>query len=248
MKKLLTAILALILMFSVIPGGNIEAASSINKQAGKVYADILERYIEVYKAKQNNYEYYSISKSSDDDLAVGYASEIGDFNIVSEFMMEAQTGGLIYRIMDWNKDGTPELFIANPKGKIYAAFTYNQGNAVYLMSSFQTTNCVLCKDGIIGRWVEGGAGGNVWIDKISKNKLKHVVELGSYYEGKMFYTQTKNGKTTNISETKYTKLSKKYCKPLKVKFYKADNKAVKNIRNGKFAYSNQKSWKIKGTV
>lgn len=247
MKKLIATILILILIFSVIPAGNTEAAS-IKKQAGQAYADVLERYIEAYRAKKNNFEYYSISKSSDDDLVIGYTNDIGDFNVISEFMMEAQSGGLIYRIMDWNKDGTPELFIASPKGKIYAAFTYDGNDAVYLMSSFQTTNCVLCKDGIIGRWVEGGAGGNVWIDKISKNKLKHVVELGSYYEGKMFYTQTKNGKTTNISEAKYTKLSKKYCKPLKVKSYKSDNKAVKNIRNGKFTYSSQKSWKIKGTV
>lgn len=252
-KKLLATLLTFLLIFSIIPYENVEAAS-INKEAGAAYAKVIDRYLEVYKAVKKGYQYYDISLSSDDTLVDGYYYDMpGDiYNVVHEFMtMAAKSDTIVYRIFDFNKDGTPELFLANSKGKIYQAFTYKNGKAVFLMGAFFGNNkCVLCKNGIIERQIEGGAGGNVWIDKISKNKeLESVVSLGTYHDGnKMHYTQNKNGNVIELSKTKYNNLIKKYCKPIKLKFYKADNKAVKNIKNGKFTYKNQKSWSIKGKI
>lgn len=252
MKKITVAVLTFMLLFSVIPCENVEAAN-VNKEAGMAYAKIIARYLQVHRAAKKGYKYFDISLSSDYTLVDGYYYDrVGDiYNVVDEFMyMADKSDTIVYRIFDFNKDGTPELFLANSKGKIYQAFTYKNGKAVFLMGAFfGDDECILCKNGIIERKIEGGDGGNVWIDRISKNKeLKRVVTVSTYHEGKLHYQQTKNGETIEISKTKYNNLIKKYCKPVKLKFYKADSKAVKNIKRGKFAYKNQKAWSIKGKI
>ena len=144
---------------------------------------------------------------------------------------------------EWHKDGTPELFIADPNGKIHAAFTFGKENAIYLFSSFQLHKCVLNKNGIIEQHVEGGSQGNIWFDKLLPNKtLKRIMDLWAYQEENPHYMYNKNGTDIEITEKKYKKFSKKYHNPLKLKFYQADAKATKNIKKGKFSYKNQKSW------
>lgn len=243
-KKYILLILFAAVSILIIPYRKINAAQNTNKQAGKVYAKIITRYMEAQKALQNGYEYSDIEKESDNRIAARYVSEIGDFNLISEFMYEMKGDVLLYRIMDFNKDGTPELFIADPNGKIYAAFTFDKRNAICLFSGLKVHKCVLNKNGIIERHVEGGSQGNIWFDKLLPNKtLRRIMDLWAYQEEKPHYMYNKNGTDTEISETKYKKLSKKYHNPLKLKFYQADTKAIKNIKKGKFSYKNQKFWK-----
>ena len=241
-KYILLSLFAAAVML-IIPCRTIHAAQSTNKQAGKVYAKIIERYMEAQRALQNHYEYSDIEKESDNRMAAGYVNELGDFNLISEFMYEMKEDTLLYRIMDFNKDGTPELFIADPNGKIHAAFTFGKGNAIYLFSSFHLHECVLNKNGIIERHVEGGSQGNIWFDKLLPNKtLKRIMDLWAYQEENPHYMYNKNGTDIEITKKKYKKFSKKYHNPLKLKFYQADAKATKNIKKGKFSYKNQKSW------
>ena len=57
--------------------------------------------MEAQRALQNHYEYSDIEKESDNRMAAGYVSELGDFNLISEFMYEMKEDTLLYRIMDF---------------------------------------------------------------------------------------------------------------------------------------------------
>lgn len=236
MKKLLSLIISAVLIFSVFPNMNVEAANT-NKEAGKAYADIIQNYLTAAE--------------------LGADAEVSD-KINPEFLGGLYySSGTMYRIMDYNNDGVPELFVGLKSsgfdsGTIYDVYTFYKGKAVQLMTDigYRAGSCILCKNGIIKDiWADGATHSGVKFHKLPKNKnrLKTAIELevlGDGY-GEAAYTKIVNGKTTKISEKQYIKLYQKYDRPIKTTFYKADSKAISNIRNGSFTYQNQKNWKIK---
>lgn len=241
MKKIITIVLSAILMVLIFPCGNVEA-ESIKKQAGKSYAKIIQSYLKVYNlAKENSYDY-------------------ADDNVVNLEFVEAvgYSKGVIYRISDYNKDGTPELFIGlrttNSSGMIYDVYTFDKGKAVQIMNGigYRGGTCIFCKDNIIkDMWSDSAVRSGVIFHKMPRNmkKLTDVISLEYsvvYDTGEVICTKNVNGKITKISESEYNKSYKKYDKPVKMTFYKADSKALKTIKKGVFTYYNQKKWKIGG--
>lgn len=59
------------------------------------------------------------------------------------------------------------------------------------------------------------------------------------------YTKQVHGKKVKISREQFARLYKKYDKPIKVTFYKADGRAVSNMKKGVFTYPGQKKWRGK---
>lgn len=237
MKKLILLILSAVLIFSGIPCMDVEAAD-INKQAGKAYADIIQNYLEVFESIKN-----------DPDNA-----DWGNSNINPEFGGASHYSwneAAIYRIMDYNSDGIPELFIGLDSGTIYDVYTFYNGKAVQLMEDigYRAGTCILCKNGIIkDMWSGSAFNSGVKFHKLKKNKLSTVIELeyDSFSTTKpTIYTKKVNGKTTNINQNQYKRLYKKYDKPIEVTFYKVNSKAIRNIRKGTFTYKNQKKWNLK---
>lgn len=241
MKKMITICLTIILTLCVFPCDCVMAAS-IKVKAGKEYAKIIQTYLNAYSlASQNRYNDY-------DSI---------DYGVVNaEFVASAQsnTDGAIYRIMDYNKDGTPELFIglnvSNSDYNIYDVYTLKNRKAVHLMEGigYRAGTCIFCKNRIIKDYWFGSFDRNgVIFHKMSpkKKKLDDLISLtydGS--NGRDTYTKTVNNKTSKITKSKYENLIKKYDKPISMMFYKADIKAVKKIRKGKFTYSNQEKWRL----
>lgn len=227
MKKILTIILSLVLLCSVLPAENAEA-TSINKQAGKAYAEIIKKHMEVF---------YDGKRYDDiNDLFV-YGPDGGyDF----------ANNDVTYRITDLNKDGTPELYIGL-SGGIYSVYTFSDGKAVKRKDwqGDRAGTGILCKNGIIKTEFWGSAWtGGMEFYKITKDQtVKNILTLFYDTENDGSYTQVKNGETIEITEAEYDEICKKYDKPIKTTFYKADSKALKNIKQGKFSYKGQKSWK-----
>ena len=107
MKKLLSLIISAVLIFSVFPNMNVEAANT-NKEAGKAYADIIQNYLTAAE--------------------LGADAEVSD-KINPEFLGGLYySSGTMYRIMDYNNDGVPELFVGLKSsgfdsGTIYDVYT-----------------------------------------------------------------------------------------------------------------------------
>lgn len=252
MKKILAVCLALVFMLVAIPMQSVEAADNIKKRAGKVYADIIERYMEAYQIARNG-GFEDRKKDESDQNTYPYKNgewydDVSEgFITASEMYKDAKA---IYRIVDWNKDGTPDLFIGMDvdagtgyKG-VLAAYTFKGNKAVKLMhwGGYRMGTGVLCKDGKIKNYMSCGATcGISSFYKISKTKkLKTVLIEHDYYTNKYFLT--KNGKKQAISEKKFNSLSKKYdseYKSVDVKFYRVDPKALENMRKGIFSYKTQ---------
>lgn len=228
--SILAFIFLLMFVYIIATPRSLEAAS-INKRAGKAYAKIIQKYMDTYKIAQNkafeydaDYNYYYKGKSY---------SDINSEFIYAAYPPYGEGEDVIYRIMDWNKDGTPDLFVGLSHGTIYDVYTFNKGKAVRLMKDigYRTGTCILCEDGIIADFSSGSASaGQEIFHRISENKqLIDIVTLSS-------------------DETEYDQIHRQYYKPIRVKFYKADSKAVRKIKNGTFSYKNQKTYKITGGV
>lgn len=246
MKKLISLILSAVLTFSVIPNMEVKAAS-IKEQAGKAYADIIQNYLDASENKKNNPEYYW--------------SNTPPNTINPEFVRYCDGYNAIYRIMDFNNDGAPELFVGLKDSNtynIYDVYTFYNGKAVRLIKEDigdRMGTCILCKNGIIEDNESGGAYDyDTRFHKLpkNKNKLKEVMKLASegYYDNKdaeykSKYSKTVNGKKSKISKKKCSELYKRYSKRIKVTFYKADRQAISIIREGVFNYPSQKKWKLK---
>lgn len=249
MKKLISLILSAVLTFSVIPNMEVKAAS-IKEQAGKAYADIIQNYLDVFETIKND----------PDNADWGNTHKI----INPEFrgtILYRDIEAAIYRIMDFNNDGTPELFIGLKNSNtynIYDVYTFYNGKAVRLIEEDigdRMGTCILCKNGIIEDNESGGAYDyDTRFHKLpkNKNKLKEVMKLASegYYDNKdaeykSKYSKTVNGKKSKISKKKCSELYKRYSKRIKVTFYKADRQAISSIREGVFNYPSQKKWKLK---
>ncbi len=235
MKKLIALMLSVVFIFSIIPAGNAHAAD-INQQAGQAYADIVQEYLNTFETVKNNPD-YDWEKSPVNT----------EFIIASQYDVNQHT---IYRIMDYNNDGIPELFIGLSGGTIYDVYTFDKGKAVQLMINigYRAGTCILCKNGIIKDMWSGSAFENgVKFHKLqkNKNKLTTIMELtydSSSATGDVICTKKVNGRKAKISTKQYTRLYKKYDKPVSETFYKADSKAVTSIRQGSFTYPDQKKW------
>lgn len=239
MKKLIIIVLSVVWMVLIFPCSNVDA-KSVKEQAGESYAKIIQNYLKAYNlAKKDPYNFEDDSVVNLEFVnAVGYSK------------------GVIYRIADYNKDGFPELFIGlrmtNSKGMIYDVYTFDNGNAVRIMDGigYRGGTCIFCKNNIIkDMWSDSAVHSGVIFHKMPGNmkKLTDVISLeynSDNNTGEIICTKNVNGKITRISETEYHKLYKKYNKPVKITFYKADSKAVKMIKRGKFTYNKQKKWKI----
>ena len=237
MKKLLSLILSAVLIFSVFPSMNVEAANT-NKEAGKAYADILQQYLTAEKLiEELGYDVWNHFENSglEDVTPKFIGMYLGD-----------TCDEVSYCIKDINNDGIPELFISE-----FEICTYYNGKAVHLERDLgERTNSTLCKNGIVEIWGHAAAYCERDFYKLPKNKgkLKIVCNLGYSLNGatnKMTYHYKINGKSKTISEEKYNNLLKKYRKPVKLTFYDADSKAVDNLRNGMVSYPGQKKIIVK---
>lgn len=242
MKKKITVILAIALLFLTIPSRNVEAAVS-KKQVGKAYAKIVQRYMEVYNLVKED-PYFDPAEYD------GYSKVNPEFIAAANYY---EGNRVMYRIMDFNQDGVPELFVglkdAKSYGTIYGAYTFRGGKAAALMANdigYRAGTCILRKRGIIeDRYSDSAFEGGVTFHKIGKNRrLTKVVTLKWDYAGKGVFKKSSKGKTTRISEKKLKQLQKHYGKPKKVIFYRADSRAVERIKEGSFSYSGQKKWNV----
>lgn len=238
MKRIISAFLAIMLACTIFPCGNVKAASD-KKEAGEAYAVIIQKYLDAYEAvKDNNYD------AVDEDVNAEY---LGAFYNKSDVP--------VYRIFDFNGDGSLELFIGvkqdNTYVTIYDVYTFQNGKAVQLMNGigYRAGTCSLRKNGIIAdNWSGSAFESGVIYHKLPKNKTKlsDVVEvqyITNEKTGKMTYKKIVKGKTTTITEAQAKKIEKKYSAKQKVTFYQLTSKAVKNVKQGKLTYSGQKNWK-----
>lgn len=257
MKKIVTTILSLVLLCSITPCQITEAASSINKQAGKAYAEIIKKHMEVNKIAREHPGAFTVEERETGHIGSYVNSDIRYngklYKDINYIFVYGTDGGynfsskrVSYKITDTNKDGVPELYIGL-SGWVYSAYTFRNGKAVKQIDwqGDRAGTGILCKNGIIKTESSGGSSmGGVDFYKVTKNQ-KIETMLSLYYGvNDTPYTQIKNGKTTKISEVEYNRLCNKYDKPAKTTFYKADSKALKNIKQGKFSYKGQKSWKV----
>ncbi len=229
MKKLLSLILSAVLIFSVFPNMDVEAAD-VKIQAMKAYADIVQQYLTAEKLGED-------------------AFNNPKFQDVNPKFIGLNDDETIYCIKDINNDGIPELFMDE-----FDICTYHGGKVVHLGVANdlgERVRYTLCKNGII----EVTQGAAMYDYKVyyklpkNKGKFKEVCYLelgvgGGDHPKVSYYTKVKN-KTKQISEEKYNKLYKKYHKPVKMTFYDADSKAVDNLRNGVVSYPGQKKKIVK---
>lgn len=259
-KRNILSVLAFALMLTVIPFETVEAASSINKRAGKAYAEIIERYMQAFETVKNDpkaveYEtgsnaYYALynGKKMDDFVSFWFIDEVRLKYFNETYTAQLRSRSLAYKITDFNKDGVPELFIGlgSSNGvRIFDLYTFKKGKAVRLKKDLNCRNAwySLCKNNIIEEYFSSGAfTGEAIFHKISKNgKLTNFIVL-SWTQDTDYYTKARNGRTSIISEAEYERIYQKYSKPIKMTFYKADDKAVKSVKSGKFFYKNQKKF------
>lgn len=220
----------------------------------KSYAEIIQRYLKVYKDAYNNPNSFEEKNRGDGNYYFYSSGEWhDDINhwFIYETLLDATMNpysapkNVYYRIMDFNKDGTPELFIG--QGIIYAAYTFSDGKAVYLTGDgYRGGSCNLNKNGIITDSASSSAfEGRTTFHKISKSKKLIDIYMLGYQQDPDYstitYTLTKNGKSTKISEKRYSHLLNKFCDPIEVKFYKANKKAIENVKKGKYTYRGQRT-------
>ena len=151
-KKMGMMLLAFVMMCTCVMGDLTYAqAASVKKQAGKAYAEILNQYLQVNKEVKNNASW------EDDDVSYP--------NVNLEYLVECRHEDTIpvYRIFDYNGDGTPELFIGvkwdQKAATIYDVYTFHKGKAVQLMEGIGWRNgsCRFRKNGIIEDCFNQGA-------------------------------------------------------------------------------------------
>lgn len=264
MKKYVAFVLLTIFFFSAIPSRTAEA-ETVKVQAGKAYAKIVQLYREARQAIEDaagDWERY--------DKIYDYYEKKG----VSMQCLRYCVGDnrLAYRIMDYNGDGSPELFIGSvyrsPEpfiGHVWESasvsiidiYTFHKGKAVRLLEIGERSNiCALYKNGIIGALSSGGASCSITaFYKLPKQggKLKPMLEwevgLTDWNDAvSVVVKKTENGKKSQISQKQGAALIKKYEKPIKVTFYKLDKKAVANMKKGLFTYPNQKKWRYASKI
>lgn len=258
MKKIVTIILSLVLLCSITPCQNTEAASDINRQAGKAYAEIIKKHMEVNKIAREHPGAFTVDEKEDGHIGSYVNSDIHYngklFEDINYIFVYGTDGGydfsnkrVSYKITDTNKDGVPELYIGL-SGWVYSAYTFRNGKAVKQIDwqGDRAGTGILCKNGIIKTESGISSAGEADFYKITKNQTVKIV-LSLNYDtqySQPYYTQRQNGKTMKIDEAEYNRLYAKYDKPIKTTFYKADSKALKNIKQGKFSFKGQKSWKV----
>lgn len=243
MKKIVSIILSTLFIFSAILGTETEAAD-IKKQAGKAYAGILQEYLDAVEIMRGDSPKYDWENSLVN----------GEFALTSVY----DSNITVYRIMDYNRDGAPELFIGSYSSSsgnvwIYDMYTFYKGKAVRLVGDIgnHAGTCVFCKNGILKNVASSGVfRGDTKFQKLPKNKGKlsttlRMIDSTDYDSNVTTYTKKVHGKKAKISREQFIRLYKKYDKPIKVTFYKADSKAVSNIKKGIFTYSGQKKWREK---
>ncbi len=212
----------------------------VHTQAGKAYAKIIKRYLDAYELAQK--DAYDFDKIEDDGINL-------------EFVSAARSSKeMVYRVMDYNQDSTPELFLGlrmqESSGFIYDVYTFDAGKAVQLMEGigYRAGTCSFCKNNIINdSWSNSAAKGGVTFHKMPKDKkelIDFVVLIHDYESGAGVFTKKVNGRVKTIDQAEYDRIYNKYDKPVKITFYKADQKAIKKMKNGKFAYSGQKKWRM----
>lgn len=176
MKKLLSLILSAVLIFSVFPSMNVEAAD-VKKQAMNAYADILQQYLTAEKLGEDAFN----------------NPELKDVNPKFIGLNDDET---IYCIKDINNDGIPELFIGE-----FDICTYHNGKVVHFGADDlgERVCYTLCKNGII----EVAQGAAMYDYKVyyklpkNKGKFKEVryLELGvggGDHSKASYYTKVKN--------------------------------------------------------
>ena len=220
---------------SVVP-----STADKEKNVGNKYSAIIKKYLDAYDyVKKKQYD------KIDSSVNLEYAGGFYDKNCVP-----------VYKIFDFNGDGTKELFVGIKNGKstvtIYDVYTFKNGKTIQLMKDigYRGGYCSLRKDGIIAdNWSGSAFSFGVIYHRLPKNKTKltNVVELRYSVSGKTGKTTCKkivNGKKTSISKAQAKKIEKKYSKKLSVTFYKLTGTAVNSVKQGEFIYSGQKKWKV----
>ena len=110
------AVLTVVFMasFMLVTCNSITTYASTKDDAIKAYSKIMDNYLKAYKeAKKGNYEYdcYEDDINGEFFLAVNYS----------------ESNRPVYRIVDYNKDGIPEMFIGlanDGRIEIYEFYTY----------------------------------------------------------------------------------------------------------------------------
>lgn len=220
--------------------GTTAQAKDENQQAGKAYAKIIQNYLKAYRLARE--DAYDFDKIEDDGINLEFVS-------AARFSKE-----MVYRIMDYNQDGTPELFLGlrmqKSAGCVYDVYTFDAGKPVQLMEGigYRGGTCSFCKNNIINdSWSGSAATGGVIFHKMPKDKKQltdFIVLTHNFEDGVGIYTKKVNGRLKTIDQDEYDRIYQKYDKPVKVTFYQANQKAVKKIKKGKFTYAGQKSWSM----
>lgn len=251
-KRTALSVLAFALMLSAIPFEPVKAASSINKQSGKAYAEIIRRYMQAFETVKNDPKAVEIKEKSGGEYCFYYNGKWMDdvnywfiFEVQYMYAMGSGHESPTYKIMDFNKDGVPEMFIGLSEGTIYDLYVFKNGKAVQLIQNMgsRTALCTPCKNKIIAEHSSGAfANLRTVFHKISDSgKLTDVMILSMDND---CYTKTKNGRIFTISKAEYNRIWQKYAKPVKMTFYEADSRAVETVRNGEFFYKGQKKFSV----
>ena len=236
LRRYLGIVMAVIMIWSLMPA--IHSCAATDVKIGKAYSEILSKYQKAYDQAKNN-----------DDT---YNPETEDVN--SEFFFAAKYEGqsIAYKIFDFNKDGTQELFIAllsddKSYGTVFDAYTYRKGKAVRIVKKdigIRKGSCIFCKNGVIASYSSGGASiTSIDFQKMTKSQKRITTFLSLSYEDGIC-KKTQDGTTAIISYDEYTRMEAEYGKRMKITFYEYTDAAAGNIKEGKFTYNGQEAWKV----
>ena len=214
-------------------------AADRNTVIGKEYAHILNKY----------YVAYEDARIGDDDFDMKFVNN--NFYIDSQPTVYEGQPDFCYRVMDYNDDGTPELFILlrydRDKGEIYDAFTYLNGKPKRIVAEnigYRAGTCSFCKNGIVESLYIGGYDyTRIKYQKYSSKKGAFSTFLViSDIHGTCL--KKENGRTKEITRKQYNRIQKGLGKKRKIRFYLYSDTAGDNITNGIFLVEGQKAWDL----
>lgn len=238
-------------------------AASLNKKIGTEYAKVVKQYVNFTNYFKTRPNYYPTS-SEYRKLKKKYPKAYSLTDNFSPAMLWSIN--ICYRIADINNDKTPELIISDARGiyyQLHSVYTYNKLKGAVLIAEWKekNTQLLVCKGNMIlwkGPGINEAGITNVFgYYKVGKGGKKTIVSemywrvddsnANTYKFYKTQYPKSgKPGVETTITRKQFINIQKKYYKPIKKntrwKFYKADQSAIKALRNGKATYNVQKSY------
>ena len=250
-RAVLTMFYIFVFFFGLCSTVEAKTTKNIDKQVGKTYARIIERYKDCYDRNRAH-----VQHNVESGVNYYFCEHMRNY---SQWFSK-----FVYKIKDYNGDGIPELFVGllGKEGVymkesnvwIFDAYTFRNGKVQQLSDHIgdRTGSITLCKDGIIEDRFSGGAADyGIYYHRISKKTgkltflLKITSESNFELQNRFFYKKEKDKKKTMISDKEYDRLQRKNGQRIRTLFFDGTRKAIREVKRGNFKYKGQKNWNLK---